>query len=424
MPDTVEPRHVPTKIKHTILREYLKRWGGIILTGMKHAQDRNPQKTLGIHLVYVDCFSSFGWYDGEIEEVERGLTKSFVAGSPLIGIETLEGLRPKARTYGVNLTINYICVESSRNRYNELVETLHRKGYTNTIYDVSALGTLTDGGIAAFHANAIDMRSDLINYTNKRYTKAFYFLDPYGPIPLDFVGQVIQQPTNDTMIYMPYAALIRRRGVASKATKTPQEQKQLGHYDKMFGNDSWRVLVEALESDIPEDEFDQKEIDLANLYKYRLKSQDSSVVVKSIPLRVEDRERVLYHLYLTTHNVDGALAMNQVIADAGYQENVLRWKLADAKKAKPGQLTMFSADDVAPTEPPPSRDTPEQIADQIYRNNRNSTLTFRDICESLVDEPYFRTEIEAALKRLKSSTPPRASFDASRFRNDTEIVFS
>lgn len=434
MANDIHPRHVQTRVKHTILKDYLSAWGGIILTGRRNARMRKRMDTIHLHLVYVDCFAFSGRYDGEIEEVERGVPRSKVPGSPIIGIQALEGLRPMAQQYGVSLRTNYILVEKKRSNYVELLDSLRAFGCNTFAENPDSLGGLGDGDVAVLEADALTLHDRLTAYTSRRGTIAFYLLDPYGPIPLDFVGDVIRQPNTDAMIYMPYDALNRRLGLARKSSLTMAQSRLLAHYDRMFGNDGWRQIASELASTpvSSQQAFDSLEMELVNLYKFRLKTKDQALLVKSIPLRFEDKDRTFYHIYLTTHNVDGALAMNQVLYDAGYQEQVLRWKLREARleaeRAEDGaeQLPLFPVEPSPPQNPTKvPRESVEQIAEnvnQVLRSYKGNTLTFRQVCENLVDEPYFRGEIEAALKRLNACDPRRVAFtSAPRLANDIPI---
>jgi hypothetical protein len=169
----------------------------------------------------------------------------------------------------------------------------------------------------------------------------------------------------------------------------------------MFGNRSWRQIVLDIEHDQAAGQvYDTKEIDLVNCYRYSLLSVDPRLIVKSIPLRFEDKDRTLYHLYLTTHNSDGALAMNNVLYKAGFQEYVLRWRLEDAKIAgQRGQLSMFEPKAIPDSNLRPSTET---IAEHIRKSQSGQIVTLQTVCDVLVESPYFRDEILKAVRKLKT----------------------
>src|SRR5207247_1885367 len=130
-----------------------------------------------------------------------------------------------------------------------------------------------------------------------------------------------------------------------KGELTPEEQEYCDRYDRMFGSQRWRAIVERMSStiwddaikELPLDEQDLAEArgleeELAGLYRDSLLAADPSVIVKSIRLLFPAHNLSMYYLYLTTHNPYGALKMNELIWEANLLEYRLRERLKQAKK--------------------------------------------------------------------------------------------
>jgi hypothetical protein len=132
-----------------------------------------------------------------------------------------------------------------------------------------------------------------------------------------------------------------------------------------------------------------------------LQQQDAELLIKNIKLRFPEQERTMYYLYLTTHDSDGALKMNKVISEAGYQENVLRTRLKNIRDTNGGRQLSFFEREVSPIAPRPSTEEIEEHILEIISNCPHS-VTKKDLHRLLVDEIYFLEEIDKALKKLKN----------------------
>jgi three-Cys-motif partner protein len=429
MPE-IKPRSTQTKVKHTILKDYLKSWGGIIINGWR----RNPNP---LHLVYVDCNGSFGRYNGELEDkVARRQIKP-VFGSPIIGVETLDELAAWVReSVGIKIRTNTIIFEQERSIFNELKRSLEMAGLARRVQETEDFFSLRDGEIAVLQKDSTLMTSNLIAYTQSGYTFSFFSLDPYGPkgIPLSFVGEIVRQQRHDVIINVPYYDLYKKAGIVPKQNQLSSDEKLLQNYDDMFGNKEWQYIVKALDTDpmregqkaLYQETLDHNvslseraieagnlELELMNYYKKSLLSVDPGLTVKSIGLNFPDRERRIYYLYLTTHDPTGALKMNEVLWEAGFQEHELRWELMELKKHGPqAPLPLFEYK--APVPQAPQRKTTEEIARQIHVLFRGKSKTRKDIYSALADETYFNGEVDKALTYLKRK-------NLASFENDSGI---
>jgi hypothetical protein len=346
----IEPRPTQTKVKHTILEKYLKAWGGIIVNGLR---DQGKD----IHFIYIDCNASFGRYNGELEDsVVRRETQT-IWGSPIIGVQALDGQADWiTKDTGINVRTNSILIEMDSNPYNELKRSLEMAGLGHRVRETDNFAALKNGEIAILQTDSTTMASKLTNYTQSGYKFSFFVLDPFGPTPLNFVHEIIRRPRHDVIIYMPYLDLHKKSGLVPKQNRSSTDEKLLRNYNEMFGNEEWQSIVRELDSSemrrgqeslaiAPQTTEAIKagtlELDLINAYKKSLLSIDNTLTVKSIGLHFPDKNRTMYYLYLTTHDPTGALKMNEILSEAGYQEYELRWNLRQAKKQPTGQLILF-----------------------------------------------------------------------------------
>jgi three-Cys-motif partner protein len=417
----VEPRPTQTKVKHTILENYLKSWGGIIINGLRN-------RLTDLRLVYIDCNASYGRFNGELEDTLTHRPSHTIFGSPIIGIQVLDSLANWAQaTYGVKVHVNSILFENDSQIFAELKRSLEMAGLTARVRETSDFFSLREGEVSLLFQDSTSMASKLIGYTQSGFTFSFFALDPYGPkgIPLNFVGEIVRQQRHDVLINFPYYDLHKKSGIVPRQQQTSVDEKLLNNYDAMFGNSEWQAIVRALDTDAMREgqdalfrnapisdtavEAQNLELELMNCYERSLLSADPHVTVKSIGLRFPDKERTIYYLYLTTHDPTGALKMNEVLWDAGYQEHELRWGLMELKR-RGDQLPLFEVE--APLPRTPQRKSIEEIATQIYDLFRGKTLKKKDIYTTLADEPYFAREVDRALTHLKRQK--LASFDDAK----------
>jgi len=114
----------------------------------------------------------------------------------------------------------------------------------------------------------------------------------------------------------------------------------------------------------------------------------------------------MYHLFLTTHDPTGALALNEILFDAKIREYELRYIRHIAKKQQPppGQLSLFPLAAMQPDVPKPEMlDRPgvEESAGVILLKFSGKTVTRREVYRELADEIYFPREVDSAIKYLK-----------------------
>jgi three-Cys-motif partner protein len=435
----LKPRDVQTQIKHKILEKYLRTWGGIILSGLKGpaAEMRSRGGSLKHHFVYVDCFAYCGRYSGNTEDIFLERTTGPVVGSPVIGVRALDELVDMARKYNIDLKVNAILIEKEPEVFAGLLDTLSTEGLMFRVKETTDFSSLSAGEIAVVNADSTRMADKLLAYTKQRYTKAFYLLDTYGPsgIPHGFVHSIVRSDGHDVIINFPYYDLQKKTGVVLTQSRKPH----VAHWTAVFARKEWieivyeiestrnyrnvlldtfGLTVDDLEADPLFEEFAQDgsptdrqlteltERRLVNLYRTVLLEMDPTLAVKTIRLRFPDKERPMYHLFLTTHDPTGALALNEILFDAKIREYELRYIRHIAKKQQPppGQLSLFPLAAMQPDVPKPEMlDRPgvEESAGVILLKFSGKTVTRREVYRELADEIYFPREVDSAIKYLK-----------------------
>lgn len=450
-------RDTQTQVKHRILEKYLGAWGGIILNGLKRpaARMRAYGKQLQHRFVYVDCFAYVGRYSGNTEDFFLERATGPVAGSPVIGIRALDELASKAGKYNVDLRVNTILVEKDSKHFDGLLHTLSDEYLIDRVKETTDFTSLAPGEIAVVNGDSTQIADDLLAYTRREYTKAFYLIDPYGPIgiPHDFVQSIIRSEGHDVMINFPYYDLHKKAG----AIETSSHQAHVKCWTRAFGSEEWIDIVREIEAqrdyrdtllgalgitvreaegDPLFEEFEQSgfltnkqlteltERRLVDLYRTILLETDPMLAVKTIKLRFPDKERPMFYLFLTTHDPTGALELNRILFNARLWEYELRYIRRFAKSQRPpeGQLSFFKP--VEPEVPEmgiPDRPTVEECVQDIVRRFSRRTATRRDIYRELADELYFPAEIDKAITRLRREG--RANY-SGKLTHDSPIRFS
>jgi three-Cys-motif partner protein len=389
MPD-LESRPIQTKVKHEILRQYIRHWGFIITNGLSgvYVASQSQQKHLTSRFVYVDCLAYRGIY-----LAEEGQS---VFGSPLIGVECMDKLAANFKDVnGISPDTNCIFVEENKTNFNMLIQTLEQQGYAKRIKQTTEFNTLKPGEIAVINADYTKHIDKIIAFTSRLYTWSLYFLDPYGPkpVPLDVVSRIIQQEHTDTIINLMYQDLHKKTGSASKDKPYPKHVPLLENWDAVYGGQEWRQIAKRYDSE--EIDKEKMEEELVDLYKTVLRAVDSSLAVKRVPLKFEVQERTMFYLFLTTHDGTGALKMNEILQDAKISEYDYREKLKTST-----QTSMF---DVLPDPARPKQleSDASALALMIYQSCKNEVVTFKDILVRFADTPFYLDHLKKAMTKLK-----------------------
>lgn len=417
--DDVRPTQ--TKVKHQILGEYLKAWTGIIFWGIKNTRKSvsNPP-----HFVYVDAFSFKGKYMGGDMDTS---SKEPVYGSPVIGIQQLDEFTNYASKNGMPITRNIILLEKDPNNYQILKETLIEIGVGHRVRETVDFDTLHDGEIAIANVDATVMGLELTTYTDQPFTWSFYLLDPWGPsgIPYDFVQRIVSAPRHDVMVNFIYIAFQKNLGLIGKKELRPADQKKLDLWEKVFGQEIWKLIVYNYENDYLLEERDMSEAARRAVAKYvnTLQSMDSKITVKMIALQFPDKAREMLYLFLTTHDPTGALKLNEILAGARLSEFELRHRARIARPIRSGQLSFWSIDEMS--NGVESQDLPRpditEIGKKVTDLFADQLVTLGQIYKALVETDYFPSEIQKTLRNLRKAK--QVEFEGNSLTNRTEIRF-
>ena len=388
-----EARPTQTKVKHEILRRYLEQWTYIIVQGLKGQYERAKANgwPFEARFVYVDCFAYSGRYAPE--------NGNEVFGSPVIGIEAMDALRRYAQeNAGFDPFTVSILIERENSTYKALRETLEAKGYGELVIASDNFSALQNGQIAAIRGDTLDYVENLVKFTSQNnYTWSFYFIDPFGPsgIPLKAIAPIVSQTRCDSIIYMPYQDLVKKSGSAAKDSDEHPHRQHLQQYDAMFGTQAWRDIAKQYQAhEISPDTARQRFIDL---YLGQLQSQDPALGIKQIPLLFPDRDRIMYYLFLTTHDGSGALVMNEILADAVIAEFDYR---EEGRVDRTGQLSMFSVIE-NPGRPKLPEFSVDDVAQTISAMCKGESLEYREVLRRVVNTRYYRDVVRKAMTTLK-----------------------
>ncbi len=392
----LEPRKIQQKVKHQILREYLAAWGGIIINGLRrqHEQAVRTNRSFRVKFVYVDCFSYQGRYADEDGEP--------VFGSPIIGVKALDDLKKSSlRSPGFSPDTCAILLEENLNLYKGLLNTLELEGYSSRVKHTDDFTSLKDGEIAVIHGNSLDYVEKLVAFTSRDYTWSFYDLDTYGPsgVPMHFVSPIVSQLHTDALINLPYLDLHRKTGPAARQDQN--YELNMRYHDAMYAGQDWREIAKHYyDADGKVTNRDEMESKLITFYKWKLREQDSRLVVKRIPLEFPDRDRTLYYLFLTTHDPTGALELNEILSRAEFNQHILKEERRITKDGT--QPTLFDLKVIDEIQSPTAAEADiASLAQHIYDLFRFKTVQYRTIINEMADTLYFRTDIEQALRMLK-----------------------
>lgn len=401
----IEPRPTQTQIKHIILEQYLERWGGIIINGLRGlaAQAQSKGRQFELEFVYVDCNASAGRYNGDQADVEAGNTPTTVFGSPIIGVTAMDKLAGFAAKAGIKLRTISILIERDPDKLTELKTSLDMSGFGQRIRETDNFASLQDKEIAVVCADNLALMPKVLAYTQARgkFRFSLFLLDPYGPkgIPMSAVRNIVCSDRHDVIINVPFYDWLKKTGILNKPfdTISETELKLLNNYDVMLDGNGWHRQVKALGSRSS----NAIEGILAECYQQALIALDPNLAVKRIPVQFSNRDRTMFYLYLTTHDANGALAMNEILWDARIREHDLRWSLRQAGKLRGGQTTWLD-----PLPAPPlqiERPSIEEIATKIATTLKGKKLTRGQLYQALADDVYFASEVSKALTQLKKS---------------------
>lgn len=415
-----EHRPVQTRVKHQIQSRYQRDWGGIITNGLRARINRSPQIAphFRARFLYFDGFSYKGKYLPDHESSDP-----FQIGSPLIGVQALDDIVNTANhERGVPSEGIAVLVEQNPTNFSLLRDTLGEMGYGSRLKIAADVQSLKPGEIGLYSGDAINIAPEFLKLANKTNTFTFALLDPWGPtgIPYEFVKSFVNAPNTDVMVYWPWYDLEKKTGMVTKSVVTSSEQGLIDNYDRIFPDNTWQALVEL------SDPWDNLERELVDEYVRTLREMSRNVFVKLIPLEMQDADRTLYYLFLTTRNPDGALKLNEVLDNAKVSQQALKvYRKAQRESMRSGTAPMFDLaeyDSGLPeiTENRRQIDTAE-LSKDIFSIWSAQSPKFGDIKGSLANTDVYVGDVMTALRGLRRSG--LADWEGDSLRNSTIVKF-
>ncbi len=246
-----------TATKHTILKDYLGAWVGILSTWNEK-------------VAYIDGFCGPGSYQVGEEVYD---------GSPIIALRIAEYFADKVKV---------VCqfIDKKEEYCNDLEERIEELGFKPK-YDI----------VCAEFEEALTHLLDRV----PNMVPAFCFIDPFGyaGISLHLIKRFLERPTTETFITFMYDSI-------SHWLPAPAQHSTM---DALFGTGEWRhVLKKGLKKR-------EKEIFLRDLYHKQLKTCAKHVW----PFRMVDPEKAktIYYLFHCTNHPKGTREMKKVMYKKG-----------------------------------------------------------------------------------------------------------
>ena len=410
-------RDTQTQVKHELMAAYLLRWACIIIKGLARQAAGRGRVGFQSHLIYLDTCSYRGTYSGDTGDwLERGAAGQ-VLGSPLLGIKALDDARSLANRARLTVETTAILFEQDPVIFAELVANLQAAGHRDRLVINPPTIEPLAGRIIVVNDNYLAHGEHLLDVLGRRHTFSFALLDPYGPtgIPYAVVSALARLPHADVMLNLPMYDWYKKTAGLRRGLAVANEAAMLTNYDAMCGTSAWRGLADEHDGQALEDA-------LVAFYGSRLRAADRDLVVKHIRLQFKDRDRTMYYLFILTHDVTGALTLNEVIEEAELAEYELRWHYRQARaisrRREAGQLALFGP--IAPPAPDARVVDIVDLADAIWAACAGRQLTCKGVLAEFANDSYFIAEIHRALRRLRREG--KATFTGDLF-NATLIQF-
>ena len=288
-----------------MLDRYLKEWGGIIVNGNRPGSE--------LRLAFVDSCCGTGLYASFDEEREHE------PGSALIGPDNLDDL------------VAYATANKRRARAKALLINIDGAELETAV--TAAVQRSDSTRIEAECGEFANLGSRVIKFCGNWF--CLVFIDPYGPQPAPFsiVSEIVGGRFNDTLINFPFLTFQRVSGLIRKSPRTPSEEARLNAADRFMGGEAWRQIATSIEARGTKN----LERELTKHYHARLGSL--GVYTLSMPLHFPHiRNRPLYHLFFTSHNVAGLAAAKRVFQEAEEVEIAIHDEANPVAKA---QMALF-----------------------------------------------------------------------------------
>jgi len=236
-----------TKVKHELLRKYLKGW--ISILGGYHER-----------ICYFDCFAGRGEYTKNGETIE---------GSPIIALK----LAKKMKKYYGEFLITLI--EKDKDNFENLKQKIEEEGKEDKIH------------IYFYNASFSEVVGEIMEYLEEKNSQlypSFFFIDPFGfsDVPSDLVAKILSY--RKTEIFFTFMARDINRFLNS--------EKHENALSMLYWNDEWKKAIRERD----------RETALVKLYEKQLKEFGNAKYI--LPFKVcmdQIRQTVYYLIHASNH---------------------------------------------------------------------------------------------------------------------------
>lgn len=257
-----------TKVKHKILRKYLKSWINVL--GGKWQK-----------VCYFDCFAGRGKYEDGSD------------GSPIIALKAIRDLKQN-RTHIQNVACTFI--EKDESNYDNLCNVIDEELNLNP----DAYSSITV--MPPINDEFVNVASEITN-KSKRLPPSFFFIDPFGfgGIPFKTIKAILSISKTEVFINF----MIRD---VNRFLKSSNHQLSI---EDLFGLDDVMGVIDSNYSNL------DKETALLKLYRKQL--EDNAGVKFTYPFKVnaDKRLQTTYYLIHATNNLLGCEIMKDIMYNAG-----------------------------------------------------------------------------------------------------------
>lgn len=358
--DTVFPRKkVATRVKHRILANCLKAWGGIIITS-------NRGRT--VRLSFVDTCCGSGLYAPD----DSDATGNYHLGSAPIGIDVLAELLTYGNSVGGQVAVKALFINENAAELQTLREAIDQRSRTSVPFQT--LGHKLE-----------DVVDQVATFCRDHF--GFIFIDPYGPsaTPFSVVSQLVRMNFADCLINFPYYSIHKWVGWLDSGEREPFLQI----IDNLLNGPGWREIARQYRHD-------KAALEGAILKHYMTQLNELNVGTFALTMDFEDRKRTMYHLVFTSRNTAGLAAAKREFQKGEAYQAALKAELKAAKRCQ--GLLNFMGSDATPDDPV---DVPT-LAGEIHERFRGASVPVGEVVRYGLFRPHvLESHVRKAITILK-----------------------
>lgn len=268
-----------TKVKHEILKKYLRPW--IIKLGKYHRK-----------IIFFDGFAGRGEY------IDEKTNKPIKIGSPIIAIKLADQMLKECRDRNREFYFDkFICVAVEKNKKN--FENLKK-----VVEEVKKELEFIDKNIfiELINNEFTNVVGKIIEEIGIKLAPTFFFIDPWGfkGVPIEIVKHIL--------------ALKRTEILFTFMSRDINRFLNISHIEKnlynLFGTDEWKKIIEI-------NDWQKRDIELLNLYHKSLREIAKVKYILSFRVCMDEKYQTLYYLIHATNHFDGLKIMKDIMYNEG-----------------------------------------------------------------------------------------------------------